>query len=135
MPGNWPISHPDPFSPLPRIGLGSKHEEVRIDSSTGFQFRRLLVRPGDRSGLAHSGPVVCSETKVEVHQGPELLYSPAVHVTNRSPRSNGEVGLVRSPSYEAHPVAFEATLARSGGSGEDHPITPVASSSPRLVVG
>ena len=34
-----------------------------------------------------------------------------------------------------HPVALEATLARSGGSRKGHSIAPVSSSSPRLVVG
>ena len=135
LPGNLPTSYPDPIGPLPRVGLGSKHEEVGIDPSAGFQFRRLPVRPVDRSGFAHSGPVVYSETKVKVHPGPEQLHSQTVHVTDRSAHGNGETGLVGSPSYEAHPVALEATLARSGGSRKGHSIAPVSSSSPRLVVG
>ena len=115
--------------------LGSKHEEVRIDSSAGLQFHRLPVRPVDRSGLAHSGQVVCSETKVKVNQGPEPLHSQAVHVADRSTHSDRETNLVRLPPHEAHPEAFEVTLACSRDSGKGHSIAPVSSSSPRLVVG
>ena len=115
-------------------GLGSKHEEIETDSSTGFQFRRLPVQPVDQSGLAHSGPVVYPEAKVTIYQRPELLHSLTVHVSDRSPHSDGETSLVRPPSHEAHPVALEATLACSGGSGTGHTFAPFSSSSPRLVV-
>ena len=57
-----------------------------------------------------------------------------VHVTDRSPHSDGEASLVRSPSHEAHSVALEATLACSGGSGKGHSGSSFSSSSPRLVV-
>ena len=134
MPGNLPTTYPDPLGTLPRVGLVSKHEEIGTDSSTGFQIRWLPVRPVDRSGLAHSGSVVYPEAKVKVHQGPELLHSQTVHVSDRSPHSDGETSLVRSPSHEAHPVALEVTLACSGGSGKGHSVTPFSSSSPRLVV-
>ena len=116
MPGNLPTTYPDPLGSLPRVGLGSKHEEIGTDSSTGFQFRWLPVRPGDQSGLTHSGPVVYSEVEVKIHQGLELLHSQTVHVSDRSPHSDGETSLVRPPSHEAHPVALETTLTSSGGS-------------------
>ena len=37
------------------------------------------------------------------------LHSQKVHVPDRSDYSNGKTGLVRSPSYEASPVASEDT--------------------------
>ena len=77
-------------------GLGSKHEKIGTDSSTGFQFRWLPVRPVDRSGLAHSGPVVYPEAKVKIYQGPELLHSQTVHVSDRSPHSDGETSLLKA---------------------------------------
>ena len=135
MLGNLPTSYTDPLGPLPRVGLGSKHEEIGTDPSAGFQFHQLPVQPVDRSGFAHSGPVVYSETKVKVHPGPERLHSQTVHVTDRSAHGNGETGLVGLPSYEAHSVAPEVTLACSGGARKGHSIAPVSSSSPRLVVG
>ena len=54
VPGNLPTTYPDPLGPLPRVRVGGKHEEVRIDSPAGLQFHRLLVRPIDRSGGLHS---------------------------------------------------------------------------------
>ena len=57
LPGNLPTTYPDPFGTLPTVRVGSKHEEIGIDTTAGLQFRRLLVRPVDRSGPTHSGPV------------------------------------------------------------------------------
>ena len=110
--------------------LGSKHEEIGTES-TGFQFCRLLVQPVDQSGFTHSGLVVFPEAKIKVHQGLELLHSQAVHVSDRSPHSDGQV---RSPSHEANSVALEATLACSGGTGKGYSNAPFSSSSLRLVV-
>ena len=60
VPGNLPTTYPDPLGSLPRVGLGSEHEEIGTDSSTGFQFRRLPVQAGDRSRLVrplHMRPI------------------------------------------------------------------------------
>ena len=114
MPGNLPTTYPDLLGSLPRVGLDGKHEKVRTDTSTSFQFRRLPVQPVDRSGFAHSGPVVYSETEGKVHQGPKQLYGQTVHVSDRPPHSDRETSLVRSPSHETHTEALEATLASSG---------------------
>ena len=63
------------------------------------------------------------------------LYSQTVHVSDRPSNCYGEASVVRSPSYEAHSVASEETLARSGGVREGYSgpfVTPPPS---RLVVG
>ena len=73
----------------------------------------------------------CPERKVTVPQEPDFLLSPSVHISDRSPHGNGEAGVVRSSSHEAHPVVLEETLACSG---KDHSSSPVSPSSPRLVV-
>ena len=106
VPGNLPTRYPDPLGPLPRIGLGGKLEEVGVDSSTGFQLRRLPVRPEDRSGSTDPGPVVGPKREVTVPKKPDFLRSPSVHVSDRSPHCNGEAGVVRSSSHETHPMAF-----------------------------
>ena len=74
MPGNLPTTHPDPFGPLPAIRVGGKLEKIRANTATGFQFRRLPVRPGDWSSSTHSGPVDNPPREVEVHKKPEELY-------------------------------------------------------------
>ena len=66
MPGNLPTTYPDPLDPVPRPGLGGKHEEIGADPSAGFQ---------DRSGLAHSRQIVDPPTKVTVDQEQGQLFS------------------------------------------------------------
>ena len=73
------------------------------------------------------------QKKTSFYQGQELLYSQTVHVSDRSSHSNREAGVVRSSSHEAHTVASEMTLARTGGSGEDHSSAPFSPSTSRLV--
>ena len=58
--------------------------------------------------------------KTSFYQGQEVLHSQAIHVPDGASHSNR--GMVRSPSYETHTVAPEATLTRTGESGEGHPI-------------
>ena len=70
MSGNLPTTYPDPLGPLPAVRVGCKHEKVRTNPTTGLQFRRLPVRPGDRSGPTHSGPVDNPPREVEVHKKP-----------------------------------------------------------------
>ena len=133
VPGN--LQHPDPFGPLPAIRVGGKHEKIRANTATGLQFRRLPVRPGDRSGSAHSGPVDNPPREVEVHNKPEELYCQAVYVSDRTAHSNGKAGMVRSTSHEAHPMALEVTLACSRSFGEGYSGSSISSPPSRLVVG
>ena len=90
MPGNLPTTYPDPLGPMPAVRVGCKHEKVRTYPTTGLQFRRLPVRPGDRSGSTHSGPVDNPPREVEVHEKPGELYGQAVHVCDRTAHSNGK---------------------------------------------
>ena len=41
VPRNLPTSYPDPLGPLPRVRVSGKHEEIRVDTTAGLQFRRL----------------------------------------------------------------------------------------------
>ena len=132
VPGNLPTTYPDPLGPVPRVGLDSKLREIGTDPAASF--RQLPVRSFDRSGLAHSGPVVFPAEEAQVHQGAKLLYSQTVHVPNRSSHSDRETSMVRSPSHEAHPVAPKATLACPRKSGKGHSFAQFSSFTSRLVV-
>ena len=57
LPGNMPMTYPDPLGPLSRPGLGGQSFKVRADSPAGIQFCRLSFRPLSRSGQTHSGEV------------------------------------------------------------------------------
>ena len=130
FPGNLPTTYPDPLGPVSRVG---KHAKIRAGSPTGFQLRRLPVRPVDRSSLTHSGPVVNSQTEGAVHQEQEFLHRPAVHVSDRSSDCHRETSLVRAPSYEAYSVALETPLACTGDPREGDSGARVTSSSFILV--
>ena len=111
VPGNLPMTYPDPLGPLPTVRMGSQHEEVRVGTPANLQFRRLPVRPCIRSGPPHSRPVDSSPGKINFHQEPEQLHSQTVHVPDRVAYSNREAGFVGASSYEANSVALETSLA------------------------
>ena len=95
--------------------MGGKHEEIRVDTTTGLQFRRLSVRPSDRLSPANSGKVASFTGETTFCQGQEILHSQAVHVSDRSSHSNREAGVLSSSSHETHRVASEMTLAHTEG--------------------
>ena len=135
FPGNLPTAYPDPLGPMSRAWLAGKHAEVRAGAPTGFQLRRLPVRPLDRSGVTHSGPADQSKRETSVHQSSELLYSSSVHVPDRPSDGDGEASLVTSSPYEAYSVAPEASLAGAGNPGEGNSDPHVTPFSFGLVVG
>ena len=94
-PGNLPITYPDPLGPVPRTRVGGKHGEIGAYTSTGFQFRRLPVRPAVRSSVAHSGPMDRSSAETTVHQRQGLLFSPSVHVPHRATYCHGKASVGR----------------------------------------
>ena len=134
MPGDLPTTYPDPLGPVPRSGVGSEHQEVRPGSSTRVQFCSLPVRPTDRSSPTNPRTLESIAEKTSFYQGQRNVHSRTVHVPDRSTDSYGKTGVVGSPSYEAHSVASEATLACSGDPREGHSGTQIPSSSSGLVV-
>ena len=135
VPGNLPTTYPDPLGPLPAVGMGGQLEEIRVRTPASLQFRRLPIQPIIRSGSTHSGPVVSSAREIKLHQEPEQLHSPTVHVADRTAYSHRKASLVGTSSYEAHPVALETSLARPKSTGKDHTSSLVTPSTPKLVVG
>ena len=135
LPGNLPTTYPDPLGPMSAVRLGSKYDQVRVSSQTGLQFCRLPVRPDHRPGSTHSGPVGNPSGEIEVHERPSPVYGSTVHVLDRPPDGHRETSVCRSPSYEAHSVAPEETLACPGSPRESYSGPPVAPSSFGLVVG
>ena len=127
FPGNVPTAYPDPVGPLPKVGLGSKYEEIRTGSPAGLQLHRLPVRPDKGSRVAHSGPVVGPPGKIKVHHVQGQLHGQTIYVPDRTSYCHGEASLAGPSSYEAHPVAFETPLACARSPREGHsgsPFTP-----------
>ena len=38
VPGNLPTTYPDPLGPLPTVGMGGQHEEIRVRTPASLQF-------------------------------------------------------------------------------------------------
>ena len=134
-PGNLPVTYPDPLGPVPRTRVGGKHGEIGTYTSTGFQFRRLPVRPAVWSSVAHSGQMDRSSAETTVHQRQGLLFSPSVHVPHRVTYCHGKASVGRPASHETGAVASKKTLACAGEPGEDYSGSPFSSPTPGLVVG
>ena len=135
FPGNLPTTYPDPLGPMSAVRLGSKYDQIRVSSQTGLQFCRLPVRPDHRPGSTHSGPVGNPLGEIEVHERPSPVYGSTIHVLDRPPDGHRETSVCRSPSYEAHSVASEQTLACPGSPRESYSGPSVTPSSFGLVVG
>ena len=134
-PGNLPVTYPDPLGPVPRTRVGGKHGEIGTYTSTGFQFRRLPVRPAVRSSVAHSGQMDRSSAETTVHQRQGLLFIPSVHVPHRATYCHGKASVGRPASHETGAVASKKTLTCAGEPGEDYSGSPFSSPTPGLVVG
>ena len=134
-PGNLPITYPDPLGPVPRTRVGGKHGEIGAYTSTGFQFRRLPVRPAVRSSVAHSGPMDRSSAETTVYQRQGLLFSPAVHVPHRATYCHGKASVGRPASHETGAVASKKTLACAGEPGKHYSGSPFSSPTPGMVAG
>ena len=134
-PGNLPTKYPDPLGPVPRVGLGGKHEEIRAGTPTNFQFRRLPVRSPNRTSVTHLGALGDAEGKTALYQEQGQLHRQAINVAHRSLDSDRETSMVRSPTHAANPMAPQEALACTGdfGQGDSGPPYPPPSSG--LVVG
>ena len=62
------MTYQGPLGPLPTVRVGSKHEKIRVQTPAGLQFCRLPIRPVDRSGPYHSGPVDNPPREIKIHQ-------------------------------------------------------------------
>ena len=120
FPRNLPTTYPYPLGPVPKVGLGGKHDQVGINSPAGLQFRRLPVRPDHRSGSSHSGPVDLLTDNTEIHKGTSDLNGQTVHVPDRPSNGYRKAGMHRPASHEAHSVASKEALAHAGGVGKSH---------------
>ena len=133
VPGNLPTRYPDPLGPLPKVRLGSQHEEISVGSPANFQFRRLPVRPciwwvpptQDRwIALQDKLIFIKNWSSCTVRQ----------FMSDRAADSHRKTSFVWASSYETDSMAFETSLARSRSSRESHSGPPFTPSTPRLVV-
>ena len=110
-------------SSLSRTRLAGKQGKVRTGPKTGFQLRRLPVRPQGGQGQTHTRALADLNRQDLVNPVQSGEPSPAVHVPHRPSNSHRKASPPRSTSYETHTVALEKQLegTRITGKGKTSP--------------
>ena len=111
-------------NPLSRTRVAGEQGKVRIGSQTGFQLRRLPVRP-ERGML----------TREDQINMPRSMPGLTVHVPQRSTHSNRKTTPPRATSHEAHRVALEKQLEGPRVTGKSDPGPQVPPPPPKVVAG
>ena len=95
---------------LSRTRLDGEQGKVRTGPKTGFQLRRLPVRPERRQGHTHTRALAGLDRKDSVNIVRSGVPSLAVHVSHRSTHSNRKASPPRATTYEAHTGAVAAGI-------------------------
>ena len=106
---------------MPKTGLAGERREVGAGAQTGFQFRRLPVRPKCRLGQTDIGPLAEPAGQDTRNTVSACLSGPAVHVSDRVINSHGEASSPRPTAYETHTVASQKQLEGTRITGKGDP--------------
>ena len=87
---------------LTRTRLAGEQGKVRTGSKTGFQLRRLPVRPQSGQGQTHTRSLADLTRQDIVNSVQSGVPGPAVYVPHRAPNSHRKASPPRSISYEWH---------------------------------
>ena len=109
IPPNLSPASTDLGSSLSRDRLAGE-QEVRTGTKTGFQLRRLPVRPQGGQGQTHTRALADLNRQDFVNPVRSGVPGLTVHVPHRALNSDRKASPTRSTSYETHTVAFEEQL-------------------------
>ena len=104
------LQHTQTLAALSRTRLADEQGEVRTGSKTGFQLRRLPVRPQGGQGQTHTRALADLNRQDIVNPIRSGVPGPAVHVPHRTYDSHRKASPFRSTAYETHTVALEEQL-------------------------
>ena len=123
IPPNLSPAYTDLGSSLSRTRLAGEQGEVRTGAKTGFQLRRLPVRPQGGQSQIHARTLADPTRQDIVNPGRSGVPGPAVHVPHKPSNSHRKASPSRSTSYETHTVALEEQLegTRITGKGDTRP--------------
>ena len=115
--------------------MAGEQGKVRAGPKTGFQLRRLPVRPERGQGQTHTRALAGLDRQDSVNTVRSVVPGPAVHVPHRSTHSNRKASPPRATPHEAHTLALEKQLEgpRVTRKGDSSP--QVAPPPPKAVVG
>ena len=135
FPRNLSPTYTELGSSLPRSRLASEQGKVRAGPKTGFQLRRLPVRPERRQGQTHTRALAGFDRQDPVNTVRSGMSGPTVHVPHRSSHSNRKASPPRVTSHEAHTVALEKQLEGPRITRQGDPSSQVAPPPPKVVAG
>ena len=110
IPPNLSPAYTDLGSSLSRTRLAGEQGEVKIGSKTGFQLRRLPVRPEREQCHTHTRSLASLNRQDSDNIVQSGVSDPAVHVPHRSTHSNRKASPTRSAPYETHTMALEKAI-------------------------
>ena len=113
IPSNLSPAYTDLGSSLSGTRLAGEQGKVRAGPKTGFQLRRLPVRPERGQGQTHIRALAGLDRQDSVNTVRSGVPGPAVHIPHRSTPSNRKASPPRATPHEAHTVALGKT---TGGS-------------------
>ena len=135
IPSNLSQAYIDLGSSLSRTGLAYERGEVRTVSKTGFQLRRLPVRPQRGKCQTNTRAMAGLNRQYSVNSVRSGVSGPAVHVPPRSTHSNRKASPPRATPHETHTVAFEKQLESPRITGKGDSSSQVAPPSLKMVAG
>ena len=123
IPPNLSPAYTDFGSSLSRTRLAGEQCKVITGSKTGFQLRRLPVRPQGGQGQTHTRSLADLTREDTVNSVRSGVPGPAVHVPHRGPNNHRKASPLRATSYVTHTVALEKQLEGTGitRKGDTHP--------------
>ena len=118
---------------LPKLRVASESGEIRTGTQTGFQLRRLPVRPPGRSGPTHYGQVAKSSGQDTSPLIPTFMSGQGFHVLDRIANSHRKTSSSRSSSHETNSVAFKKQLESTRVTRKENSGAPVLASTLAVV--
>ena len=109
IPANLSPAYTDLCISLSKTRL-AEQGEVSTGPKTGFQLRRLPVRPHGGQDQTHTRALADLNRQDIVNSVWSRVPSPAFHVPHRTSNSHRKASPSRSTSYETHTVALEEHL-------------------------
>ena len=106
--------------------VAGKQGEVRTGPQTGFQLRRLPVRPERGQGQTNRRTLADLDRQDQINTVGSGLPGPTIHVPHRSAHSNRKTSPLRATTHASHTVALEKQLEgpRITGKGDPSPQVP-----------
>ena len=115
--------------------MAGEQGEVRTGSQTGFQLRRLPVRPERGQGQTYRRTLADLDRQDQIHTVRSGLPGLTIHVPHRSTHSNRKASPLRATTHETHTVALEKQLEGPRITGRGDPGLQVPPPPPKVVAG